>query len=191
MKIVLRSRERIQSRTESGVYMIELIMAIATSSMLCAALVGTLAQTERLSTSGQNQIIAAALAQEQIDNVRNTLYGNLSAGTYSLLLNRREIGQAGPADVNPRPLLFDLYSHDWRTPLERAKGVDQTACAAATQFQQLGLDAAITESVVDNGTSGQLANTKTVTITINWTEGPDVRTYTVSTLVAKNGIHIY
>lgn len=191
MKFVKRSRERIQSRTESGVYMIELIMAIATSSMLCAALVGTLAQTERLSTSGQNQIIAAALAQEQIDNVRNTLYGDLAAGSFSLLLNRRELGQEGPSDVNPRPLLFDLYNHDWRTPLERAKGVNQTECAAASQFQQLGLDAAITETVVDNGTSGQLANTKTVTITINWTEGPDVKTYTVSTLVAKHGIHIY
>lgn len=191
MKFVRRCRERRKTRSEGGVYMIELIMAIATSSMLCAALVGTLAQTERLSTSGQNQIIAAALAQEQIDNVRNTLYGNLAAGTYTLLLNRRELGQFGPSEVNPRPLLFDLYSHDWRTPLERAKGVDQTACAAATQFQQLGLDAAITETVVDNGTGGPLANTKTITIVINWTEGQDVKTYTVTTLVAKHGIHIY
>jgi type II secretory pathway pseudopilin PulG len=178
-------------RTKSGVYMIELIAAIATSAMLSAALVETMASTERLSTSGQNQIIAAAVAQEQVDNVRDTLYGNLIAGTYTLLLNKRTLADAGPTSVNPRPLLFDLLDFDWRTPAERAANSSQIACSASSEFQNLGADASVTETVVDNGTSGSLANTKTITITINWTEGIDQRTYVVSTLVAQNGIHIY
>lgn len=191
MKFRVAKRNRRTPRKPAGVYMIELITAIAVSAMLSAALVGAMADTERLSTAGQNQIIAAAIAQEQIDNVRDTLYGSLAPGTYTLLLNRRNSGESGPAAVNPRPLLFDLQTFDWRTPAERAENADPVNCQASRQFQSLGADATVTEQVVDNGTSGSLAQTKTVTVTINWSEGETPKSYVVTTLVAQNGIHIY
>ncbi len=87
--------------------------------------------------------------------------------------------------------MFDLVANDWRTPNERAIGSDQIACSASTQFQQLGSDASVTETVTNNGTGGALANTATVSVTISWSEGQNVKTYTVSTLVAQYGIHIY
>lgn len=179
-------------RTQAGVYMIELIMAIAVSAMLSAALVQTLADTERLSTAGQNQIIAAALAQEQIDNVRNTLYGDLQIGTFELLLNKRQASDAGPDKVNPRPLLFDLTAFDWRTPSERAGQADQITCAASNQFRRLGSDEVITDAqITETVANGPIANTKLVTVRVSWSEGPAPKQYVVQTLVAQNGIHIY
>lgn len=190
-------------RAPRGVYMIELIMAIAVSSMLAAALVGVMADTERLSTAGQNQIVAAAVAQELIDNIRNTLYGTPtqtgsliygaqpgSSTTYTMLLNMRTASDSAPPAV-PRPLLFDLLDYDWRTPAEKADGASQINCQASNQFQLLGSDATVTETVTNNGGSNLLNGTATVTITVTWSEGQAQKKYTVSTLVSQSGIHIY
>ena len=168
-------------RTIKGVYMIELLMAIATSSLLSAALVSSLADTERLSTSGQNQIMASSIVQEQIDNTRNSLYDTLhqwsapSPGeTYTLLVNRSEAGQVGPSFINNRPLMLDLVNDGW------------SEAAAKNLFQ-----GTVTETIIDNGDSGAMPNTLTIKVIATWHEGDSLRTYELDTLVAKDGIHNY
>ncbi|GEM_PF-3285720 len=173
-----------ETRAPMGSTMIELIMAIAVSSMLAAAMVGAMADTSRLSTSGQNQIIASALAQEQIDNIRNTQYNDLTplAGqTFTLLVNRSASGQSGPAQVNPRPLLIDAINLDWRTPAEVSAGVSQTSPQALSEF-----NGTVTETVENS----QYPNAVLVTVEVDWQEGTSARKYVVSTLVTKYGIHI-
>src|SRR3990167_1427777 len=64
----LRVRYRRSSR---GVYMLELLIALAVSSLLAAALVGNMAETSELSNAGENQLMAATIAQLLIDNTRN------------------------------------------------------------------------------------------------------------------------
>ena len=161
----------------------------ATSSMLAAALVANLADTERFSGSGQNQIIATAIAQEQIDNTRNALYNSLTAGTYTdFLVNRTTIGQAGSV-LNPRPLLLDLINQNYSF-------VNPDSTSVLQQYTNL-FSGTVTEQIVDNGTSGPLANTKTVVVTVTWNEGGttgtggSTKSLSLSTLVAAYGIHNY
>jgi hypothetical protein len=162
-------KRRIRKRDESGVYMIELIMSIAASSLLSAALVSNLAQTQAFSNSGQNHILAACIAQEQVDNARNTSFADLMAqrGTHELLINRKDLDEAGPP-INPRPLLLDLANLDW------------TDAGRKNIF-----DGSVTEDIEN----GPFANTLLVTIQINWVEGPAHRNYVLTTLVSQNGIH--
>lgn len=184
MKNTVAGRNRDSLRTESGVYMIELLMTLVVGALLSAALVNALSNTQSLASTSQNEITAAVVAQEQIDNVRNASYDSLTNGTYPLLLHKRSSADAGPTAVNPRPLMYDLTGLDWRTPSERAKLTDKTACAAGDQLQNLGTDATVSEIVED----GPAANTKFVTIKIAWSEGSRQKHYVMRTLIAQNGI---
>lgn len=168
-----------------GAYMIELIMAIAASSMLAAALVASLADTQRFSVAGQNQIIAVALAHQQIDNARNSLYASLIPGTYQLLVNRTLPGQTGVLGINPRPLLADLVNlnFSYQDPTQPSQMKNYTNLFPGT----------VSETIVEN--TGSLAKTKTVTVTVRWQEGTTNasvwKQYSVSTLIAEYGLHTY
>jgi type II secretory pathway pseudopilin PulG len=154
-------------RSEQGVYMIEMLMAIATTAMLLAALCDNLSLCTRFATSGQNQALAFSIAQEQIDNTRNTPYGSLPFGTFTLLVNRNDSGQIGPA-VNPRPLLLDTVNETW-----------------STAARNNGFNGTVTETV----STGPYPNTKQVVITVTWTEGTATRNFQLGTLVSQQGIH--
>lgn len=156
-------------RSDSGMYLLELIMAIAASGVLAAALVGNMADTQRLSNAGQNQILAAAIAQEQIDSARNITYQSLLGmkGSYTLLVNKEGSGEVGPI-LNPRPLLLDLVSLDW------------TAAGKANKFA-----GTVIETIAD----GPYTDTLRVTVVSNWKEGTQNRSYSLSTLISRYGIH--
>lgn len=161
------SAPAVARRAESGVYMIEMLMAIATTALLLAALCDNLSLCTRFATSGQNQALAFSIAQEQIDNTRNTPYGSLPLGTFTLLVNRNSISEFGPA-VNPRALLLDTVSQAW-----------------STAAKNNAFSGTVTETV----SLGPYPNTKQVVITVSWVEGTATRTFQLATLVSQQGIH--
>lgn len=188
MKNILAQSKHTKSRTSSGVYMIEMLLAIATSTMLAAALVANLADTERLASAGQNQIIATAVAQELIDNTRNAMYDSLIPGTYEdFLVNRTASGQCGNS-LNPRPLLLDLVNQNYSF-------VNPSNEPGVLQQYTNVFQGKVTQQIIDNGAAGALGNTKTVVVTVTWNEGGasgeggSTKSLTLSTLVAFNGIH--
>jgi len=146
-------------RLQNGVYMVELLIALATSTLLAAALVSSMAESERLSNVGQNLIVATTMAQGQIDSTRNTPYNSLAANVGNHELKVKPSSPTGSLIpvVSPRPLLLDSAKFDGR----------------------------IFETIA----AGPYTDTLQVTITINWTEGLASRTYSLTTLVAKNGIN--
>jgi hypothetical protein len=139
--------------------MVELLLAIATSSLLAAALVSNMAESQRLSDYGQNQIMASTIAQEQIDSTRNTPYNSLAAnlGQFELKATPSSTSGALVPIIAPRPLLLDSSKFAGRV------------------FERIEL--------------GPYQDTLKVTITINWQEGNSNKNYSLSTLVAKNGIN--
>ena len=146
-------------RLPNGVYMVELLMALSASTLLAAALVSSMAESERLSDVGQNLIVATTIAQGQIDSTRNTPYNSLAANTGNHELRVTASSPTGSLIpvVSPRPLLLDSAKFYGR--------------------------------VFETIASGPYTDTLQVTITINWTEGSATRTYSLTTLVAKNGIN--
>lgn len=189
MKINRQSGRRTAStvrrtRNERGAYMIELIMAMAASGMLAGALASNIAETERFSSSGQNQILAMSIVQEQIDNARNTSYDSLAswAGSHALRVNSSDpeyggcpaASCAGGCRLNPRPLQVDMNNLDWST-------VEVTS----TNRQQNLFHGTVNERIEP----GPNMDTVRVTVEAVWQEGKATKRYSLSTLVAKNGIN--
>ena len=90
-----------------------------------AAILDSLAAVTRSSTVTQNQVVAAAIAQEVMDHARHCRWADLAAGTHSLLINRYSAGTNGPAFMN-RPLLLDtssnLYTNETYNSTTAVKG---------------------------------------------------------------------
>lgn len=180
----------VRVHSQCGAYMVELILAIATAGMIAAALASNIAETERFSNAGQNQILAMAIVQEQIDNARNTSFDDLStcAGTHTLKVNNPDPNYNGcPAAscvggcrLNPRPLQLDLANLEWT-----AIGV-----TASNKKQNL-FHGTVTEQILPYGMSGgpPYANTVKVIVEAVWREGQATRRYRLETLVSKNGIN--
>lgn len=165
-------------RSDSGIYLVELLVAVFISSLLAAALAENMSQTLKLTSSGQNQIVAAAIGQELIDNARNTDYAVLSGlvgNTYTLNINSSNSG----SPVNTRPLMLDLTNLDWSTDAENNKFVGTVTEMLTNAGWGSYTDA--TGAVLPNGVK--------VDITVNWTEIKMNKTYTVSTFISRNGIH--
>lgn len=167
-------------RSSSGIYLVELLVAVFISSLLAAALAENMSETLRLTNCGQNQIIAAAIGQELVDNARNTSYSslcNMIGQTYTLNVNSSNSGNP----VSSRPLMLDLTSLDWTQDAENNK-----------------FSGTVSESLSDAGWGsyadpilGNIPNGIKVDITISWTEVQMPKTYSLSTFISRNGIHNY
>ncbi len=167
--------------------MIELILALATAGMLAAALATNIADTERFSTAGQNQILAMAIVQEQIDNARNTSYDDLAswAGTHTLKVNNPDstyTGCTAPSctggcKANLRPLQIDMVALEW-TEME----------ITATNQKQNIFHGTVSEQVIAPPAS-PFPQTVLVIVEAVWQEGPATKRYRLETLVSKNGIN--
>lgn len=176
-----RHRTVAPGRNEGGWQLIELLVGVLLTSALSSAIVSDWSQMLRFTTKGQNQVIAADLAQEVIDNARNSSWNELIANSnggvpQTLLVNRHYSGEAGPA-IFPRPLL-----QDWDNS---SSGLGATYSQAARSG---AFNGTVTETVTDNA-DGSVR----VTVNVNWQEAGQLagttRNYSLSTLIAQNGIH--
>src|SRR5262249_4780335 len=73
------TRRTIKLRAECGVYLIEFLVALVVSTLIAGFLIDDISQIHRFSTKGEKQLIAAAIAQEVIDNARDTSYSTLKS----------------------------------------------------------------------------------------------------------------
>lgn len=189
MRIRRRSRSlRLASgfnRSEAGIYLVELLVAVFISTLLAAALAENMSQTLKLTNSGQNQIIAAAIGQELVDNARNTTYFHPDASVPNLchMLGNHtlEVNEANTSTspVASRPLMLDLTNLDWSQD--------------ADDNQFVGT---VTETISDAGwgsytdpTLGAIPNGIRVDILVSWNERNMPKTYSLTTYISRNGIH--
>jgi type II secretory pathway pseudopilin PulG len=166
-------------RKNSGIYMLELLIAIGTSSALAAALVTNLAETQRFATSGQENIMAFAVGQEIIDMARNMPFGSLgnqaNTVTYQMVVNR--LTPADPPSDAPflHAMLIDNTNPNvtWSDAAQKNL-FDGTATleVSPNEFDLLGL-------VVS----------KRLKVTVKWPAENPVHTYELNTVVSSNGIH--
>jgi type II secretory pathway pseudopilin PulG len=159
-------------RNQEGIFLAEMLVAVLVSSILAAALIGNISETYRLSSAGQNQVLASAIAQEVIDNTRNTQYDTLDgykAGSpFTLIVHKKSSSDVFPA-IYPRPLLMNTVDMVWTSP------------ALDNMWEPT-----VTESVADGPVVGE---TLRVTVTVVWVENGLSRNYTMSTIVSRGGIH--
>ncbi len=157
-------------RSDSGVYLIEFLVALIVSTMIAGILIDDISQIHRFSTKGEKQLVAAAIAQEVIDSARDTSYANLQAlksRVHTLPINT---GDGNIDAAFPRPLLLDLQELTW------------TDASKVNRFF-----GQVTERIED---FAPVPNTLKVTVTVEWREDGNVaRSYKVETLISEYGVH--
>lgn len=163
-------RAAAKTRTEKGIFLVELLIAMVMAALVSLALYEGYAATLRASTDVQQQVIAATIAQEALDSARNLTWNgglknmvsiyppsspeNLTvSGSQLTLSNGRVLG------VNT----------DMSYTNESIDGQFQGTCTRS--FSQSG------------GTEAPI----TVVATVTWKNGS--RTLSSSTIVSRDGMH--
>lgn len=110
LKVRQIANRRLAGRGEEGFQLVELLVALGIVTILMAGILNSMTAVMRSTTVTQNQVIAAAIAQEVMDHARHCRWNDLTAGNYTLMLNRFSAGTTGPAFMN-RPLLLDAVNN--------------------------------------------------------------------------------
>jgi Tfp pilus assembly protein PilV len=175
LQATLRRSRKTSLRNESGLYLIELLVALIFGAIITFALLSILSQSMRQSTTSENQLVASSIAQELLENTRNESYQFLStipAGQYTLLSNEDTSGQIGPAAVRTDPVGLDFVNLAWTNV--KTKG-NEFKGTVLYQIQP-----------------GSVANSLVITITVQWSDSQSVnRTITTSTVVFQQGTNYW
>lgn len=164
----LKSRER-------GVSLVELLVALTISGFLAICLSESLSAQIRMSTMTQSRLIAGQLAKSLVDRLRAAEFSELPSSyqTYSVRVSSDDPTNPTYQLLN-RPLQVDSVNLQWAH-------LSASNLKPGSTFQGT-VQISIADSMLD---------TKTVQITITWREpgGSEDKTYTLSTLIHRYGIH--
>jgi type II secretory pathway pseudopilin PulG len=178
------------ARRDGGFQLIELLVSVAVSGIVITAIGGSMMKMMNFASNGQNQLMAADIAQEVIDNARNMSFGRLNAlcdqpQPITLLVNRRTAADAtDPYNAFPRPL-----GQDW---INLAYTQDDAAGNSKTRSNRFRGDADDGGLVQETLTRQVVAGNTTINVEVlvRWQDGRNGQhTYRSSTLIADRGIH--
>jgi len=186
-KLTQRSR-----RLPDGSFLLELLVTCSITGILAVGIMGNMSQIFQFSTSAQNQVTAATIAQQLIDNARNTPYAALESyvpsSPFTLLINRTDSGQTGPLPAQ-RPLLVDFAppggwpTIHWVQPTASGSSWTYPTMDSTSTYAQF--QGTATETI--QAVSSDLLR---VTVTVQWQEkGTTPRKLQIATFIARNGIN--
>lgn len=158
-------------RNSEGMYLIEGLVAMVLGAMLAFVLLDMLSQTLRITSSNNNRQNSDLIAQSVLDAVKRMDPNDLPLGTYDLLVNSSTSGEQGPA-IHPLPVGLALGDKIW------------TSKSQGNKFPgQVRLD------VIEGPSIGS----KTVVVSIKWSDGSIVNTKKVGILtsVQSKGLNFW
>ena len=181
-RIRINEGKRRRDRAASGFQLVEMMVATVVGTLLLTSVYGTALTMYRAISSGQNQMLASNMAQQVIDNARNSTYGYLrdtllgGAGiaSASQQLSLYTYPTANPAFF-PRPLLKNLADNGVFT---YSTSANNTAFAGTVNETLLNL-------TPNNTTNGQIQ----VFVVVAWSDGQGPHIYRTSTVISQTGIH--
>jgi type II secretory pathway pseudopilin PulG len=169
-------------RTASGFQLMEMMVATVIGTFLLTSVYGTASTMYRAISSGQNQMFASNMAQQVMDNARNSTYGYLrdtllggaGVGSATQQLSLYSYPTANPAFF-PRPLLQNRADTGVFSYSPRAQG---------SQFK-----GTVTETLVNltpnKTTNGQIQ----VFVSVAWVDSQGPHLHKTSTIISQSGIH--
>ncbi len=165
-------------RGQRGMYLIELIAALAISGFLAVILGASLSSTMRFSSGAQNQLMAADVAQELLDRFRDYYVQNLYSvpnGVYAVHLDSNDGVTPSNYPFALTPLRFDVTNLTYQ---------------GQTLASSFGGSLVGTVNVtLANGPNP--ATDRLVTVNVNWAENQAIRTYSLSTIITQYGTHVF
>jgi type II secretory pathway pseudopilin PulG len=174
---------QVPARSERGIQMVELLVAITIGSILMMAVFDSATAMYRASASGENQVIATNMAQQVIDNARNSTYSKLRdtllAGNVTATqdLPLYEYPTNPTTSMFPRPLLRNL-------DMQSGGDAHDALKIAAKTF-----NGTVTEQLT-NLTPAEMQNGMIrVDVFVRWKDTRGPHTYTTGTTISQTGIH--
>jgi prepilin-type N-terminal cleavage/methylation domain-containing protein len=176
-RVMLRAKP---VRNEHGMQLLELMVAVSIGAILMMAVYGSSMGFYRATNNNENQVVAANLAQQVIDNARNSPYFRLM----TLLNGNNTVSQnldlydfpANPATAMfPRPLLRNQNTNSGMTYSQRS--LDKLFNGTVTQ-------------TIDNLAPGDANNGQLrVSVLVAWKDTRGHHEYRTATTIAQTGIH--
>jgi prepilin-type N-terminal cleavage/methylation domain-containing protein len=167
-------------RSQGGFQLLELMVAVSIGSILMMAIYGSSMGFYRATSNSENQVLASNLAQQVIDNARNSTYLKLLS-----FLN-------GSASVSQELSLYDFPPNPSAAMFPRPLLRNESALSGMTYSQsslQKQFKGTVTETI-DNLTPGELNNGQLrVTVLISWKDTRGPHEYRTATTISQTGIH--
>ena len=169
-------------RNAAGFQLVEMMMATVIGTYLLTSVYGTALAMYRAISSGQNQMLASNMAQQVIDNARNSTYGYL-----------RDTLLGGPG-VPSATQQLSLYSYPTNNPaffprplLENLAdtGVFTYSPSAQTSKFSGTVSETLLNLTPNNTTNGQIQ----VFVTVAWVDARGPHVHKTSTVISQTGIH--
>lgn len=169
-----------KTRSTTGTYLVEVVFAAGVSMVFLGGVLGITSSLYKAGTQNQNQIMATNMAQEVIDNARNSTFGKLQGflnGQTSVTQNIELYDYpADPANsMFPRPLLRNTSS---------GSGMTYESITLENQFQ-----GTVTETLTDLAPGSTTNGLIGVEVDIVWNDSTGPHTYTVKTEISQTGVH--
>ncbi|GEM_PF-3575045 len=161
------------SRQESGNLLIEVLVAMLVASLFATAVLTLYIQTFAIGDASQQQIMAAATAQECIDSLRALPYSTVAAnlGTHYVVVN----GQASNDPLFPRPLAKDTGNFHY------GHGPHGNAGATNNFF--------VVNNQVTVTITQQSSNTLLISVSVAWIDNQGTHQYNTSSILVENGLN--
>jgi type II secretory pathway pseudopilin PulG len=173
-----RSHKQHPRRSAQGVYLVEALISTLIGAILLAAVMSSVGNFFRYSSTTENQILASNMASQVIDNARNQQFAHLlslaGAGTRSEQLNLYAYPGNPQNSMFPRPLLRNE--------------TDSTGMAFGSNTLSSKFNGTVTETLTDNS-PGSPNDSVTVSVLVTWGDQRGTHSYRTSTVISAYGIH--
>jgi type II secretory pathway pseudopilin PulG len=169
------------ARNEKGIQLVELLVAVVIGGILMASAFNSATAMYRFSSSGENQVLATNVAQQVIDNARNSRYVHLRDTILGGNASKTEVlslytyPSSPSTSMFPRPLLRDE---------SEANGMTYDDASVAKRFNGT-VTQTLTNLTPGNATNGLIR----VDVVVNWNDSRGPHNYRTGTTISQNGIH--
>jgi type II secretory pathway pseudopilin PulG len=194
-----RSTDR--HRSDSGISLMETMVAVIVGSILLYAVFSSASAMYVASTANENQVLASNMAQQVIDNARDSSFGELNAecnggnpqstasGSSFAVLNLYgyTASSAGQPAMFARPLLRD-YADAGLTYSQASK--NKAFPGTVTEYLTV-MSPYVPQypEVPPNIVAGDPTGAIQVQVVCAWNDSKGKHTYTTQTVISQTGIH--
>jgi type II secretory pathway pseudopilin PulG len=173
-------------RSENGISLVECMVSVVVGSILLYAAYSSTSLMYKTSTTNENQVLATNMAQQVIDNARDSTYGKLN-----LLCN----GSAVATTVGTNSQQLDLYGYTSTFfPRPLLRNLDTNAGLTYTQASKnQAFPGTVTETLTTLQAYDGTARTGAmkVGVVVTWKDGRGTHNYKTATVISQTGIHNY
>jgi len=163
-----------------GSSMVEVVVAAGICMTAVAGSLSTMASLYRHGTQNQNQILAADMAQEVIDNVRDSNYSKLK----SFLNGGTTASQSLPLYTFPADPSISMFPRPLLRNTDSTSGMSYQSATLTS-----GFNGTVAETITDLAPGNTTNDLLDVKVNVQWQDSTGQHTYLVDTQVSQTGIH--